>query len=123
MFLCLWHHIVFDTRRYVYMELDIDKLVLLRLQKIPIGVSVKVSDIAKRDPSGFVQAVKRLIRAGWCEYEFTNDYSGVKRLDLPDFARDYFQKLKDEYTKKSGGRSSSDENRSQITDIPRTSTP
>lgn len=115
MYLCLCHNIVFDTLRYVYMELDFDKMVLIRLQRIPIGQTVLISEMAKKDPDGFIQATKRLIRSGWSEYEFTNDYDGVRRLDLPDFARDFFRKLKNECTKKTREHSSRNENRTSTT--------
>lgn len=101
MYLCLCQHIVFDTLLYLmFMGIDFDKLVLIRLQKIPTGATVRIDTIAKKDPSGFVAAVKRLICSGWSEYEFTNDYSAIRRLDLPNYARDYFKTLRDEYTKK-----------------------
>ena len=80
------------------MRIDFDKMVLKKLSTIQIGEAIKVSILAKKDPVGFCQAVKRLIRAGWCEYEFTNDYTAVRRLDLPDFARAFFNKLKDEHS-------------------------
>jgi uncharacterized protein (DUF736 family) len=81
------------------MRIDFDKMVLKKLSTIKIGETIKVSDLAKKDPDGFIQAVKRLIRAGWSEYEFSNDYLSVRRLDLPDFARAFFKKLKDEHSK------------------------
>jgi len=80
------------------MRIDFDKMVLKKLSTIKIGETIKVSILAKKDPVGFSQAVKRLIRAGWCEYEFSNDYTAVRRLDLPDFARAFFNKLKDEHS-------------------------
>ena len=103
------------------MELGFDKMVLIRLQRIPIGQTVLISEMAKKDPNGFIQATKRLVRSGWSEYEFTNDYDGVRRLDLPDFARDFFRKLKNECTKKTREHSSRNENRTPTTEIPRAS--
>ena len=50
-----------------------------------------MSEVAKRDPKGFIKVIKRLISCGWSEHEFSNDYKEVKRLDLPYFARDYYR--------------------------------
>ena len=80
------------------MSVDFDKFVLKRLSQIPVGAVIKVRDMAKKDPIGFSNSVKRLIACGWSEYEFTDDYSAVRRLNLPDYARDYFKKLRNEYT-------------------------
>lgn len=82
---------------FVDMRIDFDKMVLKKLQEIPIGSVVPIQLLAKRDPDGFSKGVKRLICSGWCEYEFTNDYSAIKRLDLPEFARTYFKKLANEH--------------------------
>jgi len=72
---------------------DIYFYALTRLQKLKVNQLGRVQDFAPNNPALFVQVVKHLICAGWCEYEFTNDYSAIKRLDLPDFARDYFKKM------------------------------
>lgn len=74
--------------------------VLNELRKIPINKRVFISDFEVKDKGLLVQIVKQLICAGWCEYEFTNDYSAIKRLDLPDFARDYFKKMQMELDEK-----------------------
>ena len=67
--------------------------------KVGIGQTVKLSLLTKKKDgeSALREAIMTLIDAGWCEYEFTNDYSGVRRLDLPDFAKDYFKQLEKEY--------------------------
>jgi len=72
------------------LDTDLELIVLTRLKKLKIGESLVIDEVAKRNPKGFIEVVKRLIRCGWSEYEFSNDYKMVKRLDLPDFARDYF---------------------------------
>ena len=63
------------------------------IKKIPVGGTLLVSIAAKRNPSLFIWAVKKLIDAGWKEFEFTNDYKAIKRLDLPNHAIDYFNAL------------------------------
>lgn len=73
------------------LDTDLELLVLTKLRKLEIGGRLVVADVAKRDPDGFINVVKRLISCGWSEYEFSNDYKEVKRLDLPDFARDYYR--------------------------------
>lgn len=73
------------------LDTDLELIVLNRLRKLEKGESLTVREVAKRNPDGFIEVVKRLIRCGWCEYEFSNDYSMVKRLDLPEFARNWFR--------------------------------
>ncbi len=80
------------------MGLDFDKLVLKKLMTINIGDTIDISKLAPKDPSGFSSGVKRLIRSGWCEYEFSNDYSAIRRLNLPDFASDYFKTFRNEHS-------------------------
>lgn len=72
------------------LDTDLELLVLTKLRKLGIGETLIISEVAKRNPEGFIEVIKRLIRCGWSEYEFSNDYKMVKRLDLPDFARDYY---------------------------------
>lgn len=84
--------------KYV-MRLDFDKLVLKKLLTIKIGDTISIGKLAPKDPDGFSDGVKRLIRSGWCEYEFSNDYSAIRRLDLPDFASDHFKTLRNEHSK------------------------
>ncbi|MFE2860946.1 hypothetical protein [Sphingobacterium multivorum] len=79
---------------------DIYFYTLTKLRKLKVNQLGRVQDFAPNNPSLFVQVVKQLICAGWCEYEFTNDYSAIKRLDLPDFARDYFKKMQMELDEK-----------------------
>lgn len=67
------------------------------LQKLRRRQYLKIKDHATRDPAKFIEIVKSLIDIGFCEYEFSNDYKEVRRLDLPDYAIDYFTKLKLEY--------------------------
>ncbi len=81
------------------MRLDFDKLVLKKLMTIKVGDTIAISKLATKDPKGFSDGVKRLIRSGWCEYEFSNDYSAIRRLDLPDFASDHFKTLRNEHSK------------------------
>lgn len=68
------------------------------VKKIPIGEARALSELVTKrgGEKALAEAVKQLIEAGWCEYEFTNDYSGVRRLDLPDFARTYFKNYNNE---------------------------
>ncbi len=73
------------------LDTDLELLVLTKLRKLDIGEKLIIGDVAKKDPKGFIEVVKRLIRSGWCEYEFSDDYREVKRLDLPEFARDWFR--------------------------------
>lgn len=80
------------------MKIDFDSLVLKRLNQIPLGLIVEVGEMAKKDPVGFSESVKCLIRSGWSEYEFTNEYNAIRRLPLPDYASNYFKKLNHEYT-------------------------
>lgn len=75
---------------------DIYLYTLSRLKKLNINQLGRVKDFAPNNPDLFIQVVKQLICAGWCEYEFTNDYSAIKRLDLPEFARDYFRKMQED---------------------------
>jgi len=72
------------------LDTDLELIVLTKLKKLKIGETLVIKEVAKINPSGFIEVVKRLIRCGWSEYEFSNDYKMVKRLDLPDFARDWF---------------------------------
>ena len=67
------------------------------IQQLRIGQHLKIKKIAKNDPSKFIQLVKELIDIGYCEYEFSNDYEDVKRLNLPEYAKDYFTKLNLDY--------------------------
>jgi hypothetical protein len=73
------------------LDTDLEFLVLTKLRKLEIGGKLIVAEVAKRDPEGFIKVVQKLISCGWSEYEFSNDYKEVKRLDLPDFARDYYR--------------------------------
>ena len=73
------------------LDTDLELLVLTKLRKLEIGGKLVISEVAKRNPDGFINVVKRLISCGWSEYEFSNDYKEVKRLYLPDFARDYYR--------------------------------
>ena len=68
----------------------------------------------------FRKAIMTLIEAGWCEYEFTNDYRGVRRLDLPDFARGYYKELrniKNEQSKHNDATRSKDDSGASIKSI------
>lgn len=76
---------------------EIQQITLSILQKLKIGQYLKVRTIAKRDPDKFRQIVKQLIDFGYSEYEFTDDYSEIRRLDLPNYAKDYFTQLKKDY--------------------------
>ncbi|MCW8311655.1 hypothetical protein K7A41_10500 [Sphingobacterium sp. InxBP1] len=73
------------------LDTDLELLVLTKLKKLEIGGRLIIAEVAKRDPEGFINVIKRLISCGWSEYEFSNDYTEVKRLDLPDFARDWYR--------------------------------
>lgn len=89
-------HIVLVMSRYVnansgLLDTDLELLVLTKLKKLEIGAKLVIAEVAKRDPEGFINVIKRLISCGWSEYEFSNDYTEVKRLDLPDFARDWYR--------------------------------
>jgi|GEM_PF-643084 len=89
-------HIVLVMSRYVnansgLLDTDLELLVLTKLRKLEIGGRLVVAEVAKRDPEGFINVIKRLISCGWSEYEFSDDYTEVKRLDLPDFARDWYR--------------------------------
>ena len=89
-------HIVLVMSRYVnansgLLDTDLELLVLTKLKKLEIGGRLIIAEVAKRDPEGFINVIKRLISCGWSEYEFSNDYTEVKRLDLPDFARDWYR--------------------------------
>lgn len=55
------------------------------LNQIPVGGKTLVSVEAKKNPKLFIESVKKLIDLGYTEFEFTNDYTAVKRLDKPDF--------------------------------------
>ena len=79
--------------------MDAYKVALDRLRKLNRNQYGKVKDFAPNNPELFIQIVKGLIRAGYCEYEFSDDYTAVKRLDLPDHATDYFDELKVKFTK------------------------
>lgn len=73
------------------------QITLLILQQLRIGQYLKISIIARRDPAKFIMIVKELIDLGFSEYEFTKDYKEVKRLDLPEYAKDFFTKLYQDY--------------------------
>ncbi|EFK57387.1 hypothetical protein U0038_17375 [Sphingobacterium spiritivorum] len=64
-------------------------------QKIPEGQSASLSELVtkKGGENSLKIAVMKLIDAGWTEYEFTEDFKYVKRLKLPDYAKDYLQKI------------------------------
>lgn len=70
------------------------------VKRIPLGETRTLTQLItkKGGESALREAIKRLITCGWSEYEFTDDYSAVRRLPLPDYARDYFKKLRNEYT-------------------------
>ncbi len=92
-------HIVLVMSRYVnansgLLDTDLELLVLTKLKKLEIGGRLIIAEVAKKDPEGFIKVIKRLISCGWSEYEFSNDYKEVKRLDLPDFARDWYREQK-----------------------------
>lgn len=76
---------------------DIYLWVLNELRKIPIGSRRFMSDFEVNDKGLLIEIIKTLIRTGWSEYELTNDYSAIKRLDLPNYAKDYFTKLRKDY--------------------------
>lgn len=61
------------------------------LQKLKPGQWLKIRDVAKNKPDFFRQVVKQLIRAGYSEYEFNDDYTEIRRTDLPDYARNFFR--------------------------------
>ncbi|SFC07364.1 hypothetical protein SAMN05421747_10412 [Parapedobacter composti] len=61
------------------------------LKKLKPGQWLKVRDVAKHNPEFFKEIVKQLIRAGWSEYEFNGEYTEIRRLDLPDYARAYYR--------------------------------
>lgn len=61
------------------------------LQKLKPGQWLKIRDAAKHKPEFFKQIVKQLIKAGWSEYEFNDDYTEIRRTGLPDFARGWFR--------------------------------
>lgn len=67
------------------------------LSRIRVGEAWPVSKLITR-PGGenaFTNVVKQLIDLGYKEYEFSDDYSAVKRLDLPDYAINFFKEWKD----------------------------
>ena len=68
------------------------------VRKIPIGETKLLSELVtkKGGESFLMEAVKRLIDSGWIEYEFTNDYTGLKRLNLPEHAKEYLKTIYNE---------------------------
>ncbi|WP_099368101.1 hypothetical protein [Sphingobacterium sp. 1.A.4] len=76
---------------------EVQQVTLDILQKLRIGQYLKVRSIAKKDPEKFRDTVKQLIDFGYSEYEFTNDYTEIRRLDLPNYAKDYFTQLRNYY--------------------------
>lgn len=62
------------------------------LQKLKPGQWLKIRDAAKHKPEFFKEIVKQLIKAGWSEYEFNEDYTEIRRIDLPDYARGWFSR-------------------------------
>lgn len=73
-------------------NMDVLAVTLKILQRIPRGGMTLVKVEAKKNPKLFVESVKKLIDTGYSEYEFSEDYTAIKRLDLPDFARFSFWK-------------------------------
>lgn len=67
------------------------------LRSINIGESIPVSMLItkKGGEDAFKEVVIQLIDLGYREYEFSNDYSAVKRLNLPDYAIKFFKEWKD----------------------------
>lgn len=62
-----------------------EKLALKKLQEIDIGGKMPISFFAKKNPEYFIEQVKNLIDKGYIEYEFSNDYKFVKRLNMCNF--------------------------------------
>lgn len=70
---------------------------LFLLRSIRIGESLPVSQLITRKggEGAFKEVVKQLIDMGYREYEFSDDYTAIRRLDLPDFAIKFFKEWKD----------------------------
>lgn len=58
-------------------------------ENISIGEMKPISQLITKKGGEvfFIEAVKRLIDAGWIEYEFTNDYTGIKMIDTSCFSK------------------------------------
>lgn len=61
------------------MDAGLIQKVFAFLSKLKEGQVVIVKEVAKKDPQGFIEAVKEIIDAGE-PFEFTSDYSKVKRI-------------------------------------------
>lgn len=66
-------------------------MALSMLQELKPGQWLKIREAAKHKPEFFRETVKQLINAGWSEYEFNDDYMEIRRLDLPNYAREFYQ--------------------------------
>lgn len=58
------------------------KLCFNKLSAIPKGSAISICDIAKTSPDYFIQLTKEIIDMGYGQFEFSNDYTKVKHLDI-----------------------------------------
>lgn len=58
------------------------KICFNKLSAIPKGCALSISDIAKNSPDYFISLVKQIIDMGYGQFEFSNDYTQVKHLDI-----------------------------------------
>lgn len=71
------------------------------IQQLKPYQRLKVRDIAKSNPEKFIELVKSLIDLGFIEYEFTDDYTALKRLNMSNFGIKELNELKQMFDKKS----------------------
>lgn len=74
------------------------------ISRIGIGESKTISELVTK-PGGehaLIEAIKELIDFGFIEYEFSNDYTSVKRLNLPPYAIKYIKTTWKEHLETNG---------------------
>lgn len=65
--------------------IDQERIALDIISNMSVGQTLKVSDVAKRNPDNFVYCVARLIHCGWDEFEFNSDCTEITRFDKIDW--------------------------------------
>ena len=58
------------------------KICFNKLSAIPKGSALSISDVAKTNPDYFISLTKQIIDMGCGQFEFSNDYTKVKHLDI-----------------------------------------
>lgn len=60
--------------------IDKELVALNILKSLAVGQTLKVNDVAKKNPKYFIYCVARLIHCGWDEFELNGDCTEVTRF-------------------------------------------